>query len=61
MFNPEHGFVSTTGGIEFGAVATYTCEMGFDLAGDDTATCTAVGAWSSIPPLCNRISKYFSL
>ena len=33
----------TVGGNNIGDTATYTCDPGFDLVGDGTATCTDAG------------------
>ena len=56
--DPLHGFVSTPDGIVFEAKATYSCESGFELEGEATATCQADGTWSSPPPACLRICKH---
>ena len=42
-----------------GTVATYTCNEGFDLVGDDVRVCEAVGngvmgMFSGSSPICNR-------
>ena len=42
----------------FGSVATYTCDTGYNLNGDDTRTCQADGTWSGVEPTCE--SKWIS-
>ena len=56
--DPLHGSVSTPDGIVFEATATYSCESGFELEGESTATCQADGTWSSLQPQCLRICKH---
>ena len=56
--DPSHGSVSTPDGIVFEATATYSCESGFELEGEATATCQADGTWSSQQPQCLRICKH---
>ena len=45
-------------GNSIGDTATYTCDLGFELIGPATATCTAVDAnsaeFSPPPPVCRR-------
>ena len=52
---PTNGGVTSTG-ISIGDTATYTCDVGFELVGTATATCTAAadGGSSFIPlaPMC---------
>ena len=55
--NPLHGSVSTPDGVVFEATATYSCESGFELKGEATATCQTDGTWSSLQPQCLRICK----
>ena len=31
---------------------TVQCEEGYNLVGSSTLTCTALGYWSSVPPIC---------
>ena len=56
--SPQYGSVTSTG-KEFEAIATYSCQLGFEIEGAETATCKAEGEWSPGPPTCNRISKRF--
>ena len=58
--DPTNGNVATTGdGDSVGDVATYTCNRGFELIGDDMATCTQIDANNAeysppIAPTCSR-------
>ena len=36
-------------------IATYKCDLGYTLVGDDSQTCLINGAWSDSPPLCQGI------
>ena len=56
--DPVQGSVNTPDGIVFEATATYSCESGFELEGEATATCQADGTWSSLQPQCLRICKH---
>ena len=54
-----NGMVTFTGNL-VGDTATYTCNMGFELIGDSTTTCTAAADGNSAtfpavpPPECRR-------
>ena len=52
-----NGMVTFTGN-SVGDTATYTCDMGFELIGSATTTCTQVdvnsAAFSPDPPVCRR-------
>lgn len=37
---------------KFEGVATYKCNEGFKLIGNDKQTCMDDGKWSDIPPVC---------
>ena len=36
-----------------GATATYTCDTGYTLNGNNTRTCQASGTWSGTAPTCD--------
>ena len=58
--NPRYGQVVLTGTI-FGSTATYSCNTGFILVGEQTRTCQANGKWSGRAATCHRkyeISTY---
>ena len=48
--NPTNGQVSMTG-QSIGSIATYTCDSGYELIGDDTRTCED-GVWTGQEPTC---------
>ena len=53
LFDPDNGNVSTNGtGFGIGDIATYFCDDGYDLIGNDTITCQSNGSWSGSPPTC---------
>ena len=54
LTNPANGQVSTTGTTE-GQTATYGCDTGYNLVGDNTRTCQANGDWSGSEPTCQRM------
>ena len=49
--DPANGQVSITG-TTFGETATYSCNTGYNLVGDNTRTCQATGVWSGNEPTC---------
>ena len=51
LSDPANGSVSTTG-LGVGDTATYFCDYGYELIGDDTVTCQSSGSWSGPPPTC---------
>ena len=51
--DPDYGdvdFTTTT----FWSKATYSCDDGFFLVGDETRVCRANGKWSGDAPVCKR-------
>ena len=46
--------VAGRGDTEFGSVATYTCNTGYDLTGESKRTCQATGTWSGKEPKCGK-------
>ena len=55
--NPENGMVSHDG-TRLNAIATYQCNVGHELVGDDQRRCKEEGQWSGGQPLCE--SKFSS-
>ena len=53
--NPANGQVSHTAGTTEGQNATYSCNTGYNLMGDNTRTCQATGEWSGSEPTCERM------
>ena len=55
--DPVNGMVTFTGN-SINDTATYSCNMGFELVGTSTVTCTQVdvnsAAFSPVPPVCRR-------
>ena len=54
---PANGSVSYTGGTEYNAEATQSCNIGFEIAGSQTIKCLATGVWSAGPVTCTRICE----
>ena len=52
LTDPANGRVSHTAGTTFGQTATYTCDTGFNLVGDNTRMCQVAGVWSGNAPTC---------
>ena len=58
--DPAGGSVSTPT-VHLGSIATYTCDVGYELNGDPTRTCQSSGEWSGVEPHCIRkLSLAFS-
>ena len=53
--NPANGEVFLTN-TTFNSVATYSCNTGYNLTGDNMRTCLETGFWSGSDPTCS--SKY---
>ena len=41
--------------LRIGGRATFTCNEGFSLKGDDDIECLSSGSWSSWPPTCLEV------
>ena len=54
LADPVNGSVSLEG-TGVGDMASYSCNTGYELIGDDTRTCQADGSWSGSPPTCQLI------
>ena len=52
LTNPANGQVSHPTGTTFGQTATYSCNTGYNLVGESTRTCQAIGVWSGSIPTC---------
>lgn len=53
--NPHNGHVELSGWT-YGHMATYTCDPGFILSGDESRTCQSNAAWSGALPMCQLAS-----
>lgn len=53
LTDPSNGQVSVTG-LEPFSTATYVCDPGFVLFGDEIRTCSEEGVWSKDEPTCQR-------
>ena len=51
LYDPTNNGGVTTNGTEVGHTASYFCENGYVLIGNDTVTCQSNGTWSE-PPIC---------
>ena len=58
LTNPANGQVSHTAGTTFGQTATYSCDTGYNLVGDNTRTCQDTGVWSGSTPGCQGTSMW---
>ena len=56
LMNPDNGRVDTPQGTTLNRLATYSCNCGYCLVGDETRTCQANGQWSGSEPTCNSLS-----
>ena len=52
LTDPANGQVNHVAGTTFRQTATYSCNTGYNLVGDSTRTCQAIGIWSGIAPTC---------
>ena len=51
---PKNGFVNYTSGISYGDSATYHCDAGYTIIGDNQTVCQINGQWSAFTPVCAR-------
>lgn len=51
--NPVNGMVTLTNGTLEGAVAIYTCELGYELIGDSLRVCGNNARWLGRSPMCS--------
>ena len=61
LMDPENGRVTYSPDVlalfDFGTVATYQCDSGYAISGEDTRTCEGdgrffMGTWSGVAPTC---------
>ena len=43
---------NTSGALTSGTVATYSCEDGYELVGEETRICLVDGTWTGAEPEC---------
>ena len=53
LTDPDNGAVSLSG-TTYNSVATYSCDSGYVLMGDDMRTCLDTGVWSGSAPTCGK-------
>ena len=53
--DPVNGQVDHTAGTSLGQTAIYSCNTGYNLVGDSTRTCQAIGQWSGSAPTCQSM------
>ena len=58
LTDPVSGQVSHPTGTTFGQTATYRCDTGYNLVGNNTRTCQATGVWSGSTPTCQGTSMW---
>ena len=51
--DPANGMVTWTS-LTTGGVATYECDSGFELVGDEMRDCQSNSLWSGEAPICRR-------
>ena len=55
LSDPANGMVTVPSRI-VGSVATYECDTGREVVGDETRTCQVDGQWSGSEPTCECAS-----
>ena len=58
LTEPDNGQVNHTAGTTVGQNATYSCDTGYNLVGNSTRTCQAIGNWSGSAPTCQGMLLY---
>ena len=53
--SPDNGSV-TGRNFNFNRRVKYQCDIGYTLVGEEIRTCTAIGDWSGIDPVCEPVS-----
>ena len=53
--DPANGRVDHTAGTSLGQTANYRCNTGYNLVGNSTRTCQAIGNWSLSAPTCEGV------
>ena len=51
---PDHGSI-VTNGLTYGSMATYSCNTGYSIEGQNIRNCQSDGDWSGIIPTCNPV------
>ena len=51
---PDHGSIITNG-LTYGSMATYSCNTGYTIEGENIRNCQSDGDWSGIIPTCNPV------
>ena len=49
--DPDNGQIVLSG-TDFGSVANYSCDSGYNLMGSESRMCTAEGTWSGVDSTC---------
>ncbi len=57
LFSPDNGLVTFTSRRP-GSGATYTCDSGYIINGNERRVCQPDGSWSNSEPTCSRMSQY---
>ena len=47
--------------LSYNSGATYTCNSGFELVGNELRTCLSDGVWSNEEPVCRGIVNWYHL
>ena len=58
---PTHGHVHYSHGHHFESIATYSCDIHFELSSPKTRVCQASGQWSDCAPTCEPIGKPYQM